>query len=107
MKVFVKTLVLNSIKPLFSHAIKSRGLKYLFRWPAIICKDPDLCESSIQSVDGDTLSYHVEFLGKKHCHSFVRAPLVTTYVKNAQLCELSPKLASDFKTKVRASKVKK
>ena len=76
------------------------------RWPAIICKDPDLCESSIQSVDGDTLSYHVEFLGKKHCHCFVRAPLVTAYVQNAQLCELSPKSPSDFKTKIRATKVK-
>lgn len=69
----------------------------------MICKDPDFGEACLQSNDGDTLSYHVEFLGKKHCHGWIRAPMVTKYMTDNESDEVSPRLPADVqgrKTKV-------
>lgn len=51
-----------------------------FRWPAIICDDPiEEGRAVISDFDGEALWYHVEFLGKEHSHSWVRASHVTVF----------------------------
>ncbi|KAL4222495.1 AT-rich interactive domain-containing protein 1B [Mactra antiquata] len=48
-------------------------------WPALITQDPDLGIHVTQDLDGDPHSYHVEFLGKPHTHSWVTAKSVDVY----------------------------
>ncbi|KAL5006256.1 hypothetical protein ScPMuIL_015062 [Solemya velum] len=54
------------------------------RWPAVVTKDPDKDCHCVQDQDGDVLSYHVEFLGKTHSHSWITANHVVAYGKKEE-----------------------
>ncbi|XP_045169303.2 uncharacterized protein LOC123532031 [Mercenaria mercenaria] len=49
------------------------------RWPALVTRDPDVGCHMLIDIDGDPHSYHVEFLGKQHSHSWVAAKFVEVY----------------------------
>ena len=54
-------------------------LEFHFRWPAIVCKDPVLPHHVWCDVDGDPLSYHVEYLGDTHSHGWVDNRFILLY----------------------------
>nr|XP_022309065.1 uncharacterized protein LOC111114852 [Crassostrea virginica] len=49
------------------------------RWPALVTLDPDYHYHYEVDRDGDPYRYHVEYLGKPHCHAWIPAPRVTLY----------------------------
>ncbi len=76
------------------------------RWPAIICPDPEYGVSAFKTVDGDTLSYHVEFLGTKHSHGLVKTAQVTPYRADTTTArETAPQLPPDLRHKMKGPKV--
>lgn len=49
------------------------------RWPALVTKDPECGVHIMVDMDGDPYSYHVEFLGNPHSHTWVAAKHVDLY----------------------------
>ncbi|XP_052246754.1 uncharacterized protein LOC127855321 isoform X2 [Dreissena polymorpha] len=81
---------------LYDRMAKKAGIKYVMsalsegslvwakmsgycKWPAIITPDPACRLHMFADLDGDPLSYHVEFLGNPHSHSWVAAKFVSVY----------------------------
>ncbi|CAH1789974.1 unnamed protein product [Owenia fusiformis] len=49
------------------------------KWPAIVTRDPVGGAHVFSDTDGEPLSYHVEYLGKKHTHGWVQNQHVELY----------------------------
>ena len=50
-----------------------------FRWPGFVTPDPMTGVHIHLDIDGDPHSYHVEYLGNPHTHSWVTAKYVEVY----------------------------
>ena len=65
-------------------------------------RDPDAGCHMLIDIDGDPHSYHVEFLGKQHTHSWVAAKSVEIYGhKNVPELDESQTLKDNTKGKVK------
>ncbi|WAQ95083.1 ZCPW2-like protein, partial [Mya arenaria] len=49
------------------------------KWPAVITRDPEVGVHVLIDIDGDPTTYHIEFLGNPHSHSWVAAKHVQVY----------------------------
>ncbi|XP_021376338.1 uncharacterized protein LOC110465085 isoform X2 [Mizuhopecten yessoensis] len=49
------------------------------RWPALVTMDPACGLSCEWDIDGEPQVYHVEYLGTKHSHGWIRADKLTLY----------------------------
>ncbi|ELU12943.1 hypothetical protein CAPTEDRAFT_198746 [Capitella teleta] len=69
--------VATTIKP---GSIVLAKLSGFCRWPAIITKDPiEDGRSAFEDTSGEAFSYHVEFFGESHSHSWIPAHSVTSF----------------------------
>ncbi|XP_067649993.1 uncharacterized protein [Haliotis asinina] len=69
------------------------------KWPGVITKDPSNQLHCLYNGDHKPGWYHVEFLGRCHTHSWVRAPSVKLYTIRTP----SPRLAATLTVKERRS----
>ena len=58
------------------------------RWPAVICPSPFGGHSICKDYDGEPISYHVEFLGSEHSHTWINAKYVDVYKQVESVEEL-------------------
>ncbi|KAL3831432.1 hypothetical protein ACJMK2_023183 [Sinanodonta woodiana] len=49
------------------------------KWPAVVTRDPVDGSHFTVDLDGDPLSYHVEYLGEQHTHGWIRSAHVEPY----------------------------
>ncbi|KAK3588102.1 hypothetical protein CHS0354_012160 [Potamilus streckersoni] len=49
------------------------------KWPAVVTRDPVDGSHFTVDLDGDPLSYHVEYLGEQHTHGWIRSAHVELY----------------------------
>ncbi|XP_065928846.1 uncharacterized protein [Magallana gigas] len=57
------------------------------RWPALVTVDPQYHYHYEVDRDGDPYRYHVEYLGKNHCHAWIPAMRVTLYGHREDTCQ--------------------
>ena len=68
----------------------------MYRWPALVTKDPGCGVHVMLDIDSDPYTYHVEFLGSPHSHSWVSVKHVDMYghkdlpdIQNSQSQQMS------------------
>ena len=52
---------------------------FCFRWPAVICDDPTTGQYLRKDASGLPSAYHVEYLGDRHSHSWVKTGWIDIY----------------------------